>query len=143
VSRLEACGGVRVVGHSSVYETEPVGEVADQRDFYNAVVKIETALGPRELLAVCKQIEAELGRAPAGVRHGPRPIDVDLLLIGDLTVAQEDLAVPHPELAARRFVLAPLAELDPDLTLPDGGTVRQALAAIGPGQRVEPVGAWS
>ena len=124
-----------------MYETEPVGEVTDQRDFYNAAVEIETTLTPRELLVACKQIEGEMGRSPHGARHGPRPIDLDVLLIDDLVIAEEDLTVPHPDLARRRFVLAPLAELEPRLTLSDGRTPDQALAAIGSGQAVEQVSA--
>jgi 2-amino-4-hydroxy-6-hydroxymethyldihydropteridine diphosphokinase len=125
-----------------VYETEPVGEVTDQRDFYNAAVKVETTLSPRELLATCKAIERRLGRTPGGTRGGPRPIDLDVLLIDDLAIAEEDFTVPHPELAERGFVLAPLVELDPDLTLPDGRTADQALAAIGSSKRVGQVSGW-
>jgi len=138
VHLLESSDDIRVVSCSSVYETDPVGEVLDQRDFYNAVVVIETELGPHGLLDVCKRIERELGREPGGPRHAPRQIDVDLLIAGDLALADERLVLPHPELANRRFVLAPLAELDPSLVLPDGRTVAMALAAV-QGQRVERV----
>jgi 2-amino-4-hydroxy-6-hydroxymethyldihydropteridine diphosphokinase len=100
-----------VTASSSVYETAPQGEVLDQADFLNAVVEVETDLGPHELLEVCKEVERELGREPAGVRHGPRPIDVDLLMLGDLRVADERLTLPHPEITSRRFVLEPLLEL--------------------------------
>ena len=96
---------------SSVYETAPQGEVLDQPDFLNAVVEIETSLGPHELLDLCKSVEAELGRESGGVRHGPRPIDVDLLLLGDLRVDDDRLTLPHPEITSRRFVLEPLLEL--------------------------------
>ena len=75
--------GVEPVASSSVYETEPVGEVLDQPDFYNACVRVRTALDPEALLDACKAVERELGRAAGGVRHGPRPIDVDVLLLGD------------------------------------------------------------
>jgi 2-amino-4-hydroxy-6-hydroxymethyldihydropteridine diphosphokinase len=105
---------------SSLYETAPQGEVLDQPDFLNACVAIETGLPPLELLEECKRIEVELGRAPGGVRHGPRPIDVDVLLLGDLELRTEQLMLPHPEITSRRFVLEPLLELDPGLTLPDG-----------------------
>jgi 2-amino-4-hydroxy-6-hydroxymethyldihydropteridine diphosphokinase len=125
---------------SAVYETEPVGEVARQRDFYNAAVKVEIALQPRELLDRCKQIERELGRPPGGARGGPRPIDLDVLLVGDLAIADEWLVVPHPELVNRRFVLTPLLELEPDLSLPDGTPLARALALLGPGQRVVRIG---
>ena len=102
---------VQLVTTSSVYETEPQGEVTDQADFLNAVLEIETELEPHELLDLCKQVERELGREPGGVRHGPRPIDVDLLLLGSLRVDDERLTLPHPEITARRFVLEPLLEL--------------------------------
>ncbi|HLM25815.1 MAG TPA: 2-amino-4-hydroxy-6-hydroxymethyldihydropteridine diphosphokinase [Thermoleophilaceae bacterium] len=102
---------VQLVSASSVYETEPQGEVTDQADFLNAVLEIETELEPHELLDLCKQVERELGREPGGVRHGPRPIDVDLLLLGSLRVDDERLTLPHPEITARRFVLEPLLEL--------------------------------
>ena len=100
---------------SSVYETAPQGEVLDQPDFLNAVVEIETDLGPEELLAECKRIEAELGRAAGGVRHGPRPIDIDILLLGDIEYESERLRIPHRDLETRRFVLEPLKELAPEL----------------------------
>lgn len=132
--------GVRVVVSSSVYETEPVGEVTDQREFLNACVAIETALGPEELLDACKGVERELGREPGGPRHGPRPIDVDVLLLGELTFESERLSLPHREVTSRRFVMVPLLELDPELTLPDGARVADALAALGPGQDVRRAG---
>jgi 2-amino-4-hydroxy-6-hydroxymethyldihydropteridine diphosphokinase len=109
--------GVEVVAASSVYETEPQGEVLDQPDFLNACLAIETELGPEELLTVCKEVEHALGRRPGGVRHGPRPIDVDLLMLGDIEYRSERLVLPHPEITKRRFVLEPLLELDPDLEL--------------------------
>jgi 2-amino-4-hydroxy-6-hydroxymethyldihydropteridine diphosphokinase len=121
---------------SSLYETEPVGEILDQPDFLNAAVRVSTAMGPEELLDVCKAIEAEHGRVFGGPRHGPRPIDIDLLLFGDLALSTERLTLPHPEVTSRRFVLAPLLELDPELALPDGTKLRAALDALGPGQRV-------
>jgi 2-amino-4-hydroxy-6-hydroxymethyldihydropteridine diphosphokinase len=125
-----------VVASSSVYETEPVGEVPDQRDFLNACVRARTDLGPEALLDACKAVEGELGREPGGVRHGPRPIDVDVLLLGDERYRSERLVLPHPEFAMRRFVLVPLLELDPELALPDGVALRDALAALGAGQEV-------
>jgi 2-amino-4-hydroxy-6-hydroxymethyldihydropteridine diphosphokinase len=132
--------GVRVVGSSSVYDTEPVGEVLDQPEFLNAVVRIETDLEPEPLLDACKAVERELGRAAGGVRHGPRPIDVDVLLLGEVAFASERLRLPHAEVTARRFVLVPLLELDPDVTLPDGSRAAAALAALGPGQAVRRAG---
>ena len=118
--------GVRVLASSSTYDTEPVGEVLDQPDFLNAVIRIETELGPEALLGACKAIERELGREAGGVRHGPRPIDVDLLLLGDVAFESERLTLPRAQVMARRFVLVPLLELDPDVTLPDGTRVADA-----------------
>lgn len=128
--------GVTVTATSSVYETEPVGEVLDQREFLNACARVETTLEPEGLLDAAKAVERELGRAPGGVRHGPRPIDVDVLLLGDRTYESKRLTLPHAEVTTRRFVLVPLLELDPDLRLPDGTPVAPALAALGPGQYV-------
>jgi 2-amino-4-hydroxy-6-hydroxymethyldihydropteridine diphosphokinase len=126
--------GVEVEAVSSAYETEPVGEVLDQADFLNAAIRIRTELEPEALLDLCKAIEAERGRVLDAPRHSPRPLDVDLLLLGDLELSTERLTLPHPEVTSRRFVLAPLLELDPDLTLPDGTRLADALAALGPGQ---------
>ena len=135
-----AAHSVTVDAASSLYETEPVGENLDQPDFLNAAVRVRTALGPEELLDVCKAIEAEHGRIFGGPRHRPRPIDIDLLLLGDLEISTERLTLPHPEVTARRFVLEPLLELDPGLRLPDGLELRSALEELGPGQRVNRVG---
>ena len=132
--------GVDIEAVSSAYETEPVGEVLDQPDFLNAAVRIRTALEPAELLDLCKQIEAERGRTLDAPRHSPRPLDVDLLLLGDLELSTDRLTLPHPEIISRRFVLAPLLELDPDLTLPNGTRLSDALASLGSGQRVKPLG---
>jgi 2-amino-4-hydroxy-6-hydroxymethyldihydropteridine diphosphokinase len=131
--------GIDVERCSSVYETEPVGEVVDQPDFLNAVVRIATALEPLELLDVCKQIERELGRLP-GPRHGPRPIDVDVLLVGDAVMDAPRLRLPHPEISSRRFVLVPLLELEPGLQVPGGIDLQVALDELPAGQRVERVG---
>ena len=129
--------GVEVQAVSSAYETEPVGELLDQADFLNAAIRIRTELDPEELLDVCKQVEAERGRARDAPRHSPRPLDVDLLLLGDLELSTDRLTLPHPEVTSRRFVLAPLLELDLTLTLPDGTRLSDALAALGLGQRAE------
>ena len=131
---------VSVLASSSVYETEPVGEVLDQRDFYNACVRVRTALAPEELLDTCKDVERELGRMAGGVRHGPRPIDVDLLLLGDLVYESERLRLPHREVTSRRFVLVPLLELAPDLVVPGDGRAADALEALGTGQDVRVAG---
>jgi 2-amino-4-hydroxy-6-hydroxymethyldihydropteridine diphosphokinase len=132
--------GVEVDAVSSLYETEPVGEILDQPDFLNAAVRVRTDLEPEQLLDLCKAIEAEHGRAFGGPRHGPRPIDLDLLLLGEIELSSERLTLPHPEVTSRRFVLAPLLELDAELGLPDGTRLRDALEALGPGQRVSRAG---
>jgi 2-amino-4-hydroxy-6-hydroxymethyldihydropteridine diphosphokinase len=125
-----AARGVRVLASSSVYETAPVGEVLDQPAFLNAALRIETDLGPESLLDAAKAVERELGRESGGARHGPRPIDVDVLLLGSVTHASERLRVPHPALLERRFVLVPLLELDLDLRTPDGTRLADVLAAM-------------
>jgi 2-amino-4-hydroxy-6-hydroxymethyldihydropteridine diphosphokinase len=132
--------GVEAVGVSSAYETEPVGEILDQPDFLNAVVAIETELSPEALLDVCKAIEVERGRNLDAQRHSPRPLDVDLLLLGDLELSSERLTLPHREVTSRRFVLVPLLELDPALRLPDGTELREALDGLGEGERVLKLG---
>jgi 2-amino-4-hydroxy-6-hydroxymethyldihydropteridine diphosphokinase len=132
--------GVEVEAVSSAYETEPVGEVLDQPDFLNAAIRVRTELEPEPLLEVCKAIEVEQGRMIAASRHSPRPLDIDLLLLGDLELSTERLTLPHPEVTSRRFVLAPLLELDPELALPDGTCLADALAALGAGQHAERAG---
>jgi 2-amino-4-hydroxy-6-hydroxymethyldihydropteridine diphosphokinase len=122
--------GVRVLASSSTYDTDPVGEILDQPSFLNACIRIETELEPEALLAACKEVEGALGRT-AGPRHGPRPIDVDVLLLGDLEHSSERLTLPHEQVLARRFVLIPLLELDFDLVVPDGRRLSDALARLG------------
>jgi 2-amino-4-hydroxy-6-hydroxymethyldihydropteridine diphosphokinase len=132
--------GIEVEAVSSAYETEPVGEVLDQPEFLNAAVRIRTDLEPEALLYACKEVESRRGRALEAPRHSPRPLDVDLLLLGDLELSTERLTLPHPEVTSRRFVLAPLLELDAELALPNGTRLADALAALGPGQRAERIG---
>ncbi len=127
---------VEVLASSSIYDTEPVGLVLDQPRFLNACLQIRTELEPEPLLDICKAVERAVGRRKSAVRHGPRVIDVDLLLLGELEHSSERLALPHPEVGSRRFVLVPLLELDPHLRLPDGTGLGDALAALGPGQAV-------
>jgi 2-amino-4-hydroxy-6-hydroxymethyldihydropteridine diphosphokinase len=123
--------GVEVLASSSTYDTDPVGEVLDQANFLNACIRVQTALGPEELLDACKDVERELGRDLEGaIRHGPRPIDVDLLLLGDTEHTSERLTLPHEQVLARRFVLIPLLELDMDLAVPDGRRLADALAVL-------------
>ena len=131
---------VEVVASSSVYATEPVGLVLDQREFFNACLRISTSLDAEPLLDACKAVERELGRAAGGRRHAPRTIDVDLLLLGELEYSSERLTLPHAEVSSRRFVLVPLLELDPELALPSGARLSELEAALGPGQEVRRVG---
>ena len=112
---------------SRIYRTPPWG-VLDQGDFANASAIGETSLSPYELLAAVKRIEADMGRAPSR-RWGPRLIDVDILFLGDHTLDDPELTLPHKELFGRGFVLAPLVEIAPDLVL-DGVPVKQALTAV-------------
>jgi 2-amino-4-hydroxy-6-hydroxymethyldihydropteridine diphosphokinase len=122
--------GVRVVASSSTYDTDPVGEILDQPSFLNACARIETGLGPEELLDACKAVERELGREPGGPRHGPRAIDVDVLLLGDIEHTSARLRLPHGQVLERRFVLIPLLELDFTLRTPAGASLADALAAL-------------
>jgi 2-amino-4-hydroxy-6-hydroxymethyldihydropteridine diphosphokinase len=121
---------VEVLASSSTYDTDPVGEVLDQANFLNACLLVETALGPLRLLDAVKRLERELGRADSSVRHGPRPIDIDVLLLGDLEVSDERMSLPHAHLLQRRFVLIPALELDFDLSTPDGRRFADALIAL-------------
>ncbi len=102
-----------MLASSATYDTEPVGEVLDQPEFLNACIRVATDLEPEALLDACKAVEAGLGRAAGGVRHGPRPIDVDVLILGDETYRSERLTLPHEQVTSRRFVLVPLLELAP------------------------------
>jgi 2-amino-4-hydroxy-6-hydroxymethyldihydropteridine diphosphokinase len=121
--------GVRVLAASSAYDTDPVGEVPDQPSFLNACVRVETSLEPLQLLDAVKRLERELGRRD-GVRHGPRAIDIDILLLGALEVRHERMLLPHEQLLQRRFVLIPALELDFDLTTPGGARLSDALASL-------------
>jgi len=116
---LSRLPGTRLVKASSLYDTEPVGEV-DQPNFLNAVAQLDTELTARQLLWNLLLIEKRLGRVRTQ-RWGPRTIDLDLLLHGSLVLDEPELTVPHPELTARSFVLVPLVELDPLLVHPVTG----------------------
>jgi 2-amino-4-hydroxy-6-hydroxymethyldihydropteridine diphosphokinase len=106
-----------VVAVSPVYETEPVGGPEDQGPYLNLVVELDTDRSPHELLALARQLEAAAGRTRA-IRHGPRTLDVDVLVVDDLVVDDDALTVPHPRMHERAFVLAPLADLAPELVAP-------------------------
>ena len=103
-----------VTSTSAVYETAPVGGPAGQEPFLNAVLKLDTDLSPRQLLEVCRRLEEAAGRVREQ-RFGPRSLDVDVLMVGDLLVDEPDLTVPHPRMWERSFVLVPLADVAPDL----------------------------
>ena len=114
---------------SQIVETEPWGLV-EQPPFLNAVAEVDAVLGPEELLAALLDVEQRLGRVRTGPRWGPRTIDLDLLLYGDLELAGPRLTVPHPHLHERLFVLEPLLELAPGLVVPGRGTVAALAAAL-------------
>jgi 2-amino-4-hydroxy-6-hydroxymethyldihydropteridine diphosphokinase len=116
-----------VICRSSLYSTEPVGFAAQPR-FVNAVVALETELEPKELLRSLLAIEKEFGRDRAvGIRNGPRTLDLDILLFGELVIGEPGLEIPHPRLAERAFVLIPLNDIAPDAIVPRAGTVAQLL----------------
>jgi 2-amino-4-hydroxy-6-hydroxymethyldihydropteridine diphosphokinase len=126
---LDDLPDTRCVLRSSLYRSRPFGPV-EQPDFVNAVAGVLTRLDPADLLGRLKALEARLGRERPVVRWGPRRIDLDLLVHGDARVSQPDLAVPHPGIAERAFVLVPLAEIAPDLVVPGAGRVRELLGRI-------------
>ena len=119
VQALGATSGISLTAVSSFYETSPVGG-PPQRSFVNLVAQIDTELGPRELLDACKDIEHRLGREASDIRWGPRVADLDILTFGDDKINEPDLEIPHPRVTTRRFVLAPLLEIDPDAADPWG-----------------------
>lgn len=132
--------GVRVLAASSVYDTDPVGEVLDQPSFLNACVSIETELEPLELLDNVKHLEATLGRELGGARHGPRAIDIDILLLGEIELSHERMTLPHKQVLSRRFVLVPALELDFELATPNGRRLSDALAVLPVGEGVRLAG---
>ncbi len=128
LARLADHRAICVCAVSALIETAPVGGPAGQPNYLNGAAAIETNLDPAALLAELKRIEHDLGRRD-GPRWGPRPIDLDILLYGDLALASPDLTIPHPRLRERRFVLAPLAEIAPDAVDPVTGLAVRALLA--------------
>jgi 2-amino-4-hydroxy-6-hydroxymethyldihydropteridine diphosphokinase len=125
-----SAAGISVLAASSVYDTDPVGEVLDQPSFLNACLRIQTALEPLELLDAVKRLERQLGRKEGEVRHGPRTIDIDILLLDEVELRHERMSLPHEQLLSRRFVLIPALELDFEQTVPSGARLADALAAL-------------
>jgi 2-amino-4-hydroxy-6-hydroxymethyldihydropteridine diphosphokinase len=129
----------RIVGLSSIYETEPWGCTACP-DFYNMVVELDTSLDPFRLLDVLHEIEFLCGRTTNAERYAPRTMDIDILLVDDLVIASESLLLPHPLIQARRFVLQPLSELAPALIHPlEKKTIRQLLETCTDERRVSAI----
>lgn len=126
---LDAWPGNRLVAKSRVYRTPPWG-VTDQPDFLNAAVRLRTSLSPQALLDALMEIERQAGRVRDGVRWGPRTLDLDLLHVEGVVVADDRLCLPHPRIAERAFVLLPLAELAPTLVLPGQGRVDELMRRI-------------
>jgi 2-amino-4-hydroxy-6-hydroxymethyldihydropteridine diphosphokinase len=129
---VEALGSeeeVEVAAVSTLRETEPVG-VGEQPRFLNGAAALDTTLSARELLELLLTVEQRFGRVRVPGEHGPRTLDLDLLLYGDERIEEPGLSVPHPRLHERRFVLEPLAELDPDLVVPGRGAVKSLLAGV-------------
>lgn len=122
-----------VVAVSPVYETSPVGGPEDQGPYLNCVVELDTERGPRELLELAQRLEGAAGRE-RNERWGPRTLDVDVLLVDDLTVDEPDLVVPHPRMWERRFVLAPLADLAPEV--PPAGWEARVAGEVHPAGRI-------
>ena len=128
IELLSAEDGIEVVAVSEIRETDPVGPV-EQGPFLNGAVKVDTSLGPRELLDRLLSVENRLGRVRSE-RWGPRTIDLDLLLYGGERVDEPGLTVPHPRLHERRFALEPLLDLDPALEIPGLGPISTLLAEL-------------
>ena len=125
---LAGAPGVAVAAVSALYETPPWG-FREQAPFLNAVAALDTSLGPRQLLVVLKSFEARIGRRPT-FRWGPRVVDLDLLLYGDLALSRRGLTLPHPAMLERAFVLIPLADVYPEFRSPDGRSLDSLIAAL-------------
>ncbi len=129
ISSLAASPEISLRRVSSVYETAPVGFTHQPR-FLNMAISVKTSLSPAELLSIAADIERELGRKST-IKDGPRPIDIDILVCGQLTCEQPELTVPHPRIKERQFVLIPLSEIAPHLILPDGCLIADLVADEG------------
>jgi len=142
VAELLGKKGIKVIKSSRIYQTEPVG-FKDQEWFFNQVLEIETELEPHKLLAICQDIEKEIGRVKT-FRWGPRVIDIDILLCGDLKINDDSLTIPHPRIFERKFVLLPLVEIAPDFEIVTGTgavkkTIKELLNACGDTAIVRPL----
>jgi 2-amino-4-hydroxy-6-hydroxymethyldihydropteridine diphosphokinase len=126
IASLNSTAGIEGLQTSGFYRTPPWGDV-DQDDFINAVVQLETGLGAMPLLRVLQSIENTMGRQRSERQWGPRLIDIDLLLYGDLVLQTQELEIPHPRMHERAFVLMPLLELDKNLVIPGHGKVAKLL----------------
>lgn len=126
---LDMLPSTRLVRRSRLYRSAPWG-ITEQPPFVNAVAELATTLAPRDLLDALLAIERANGRERDGSRWGPRTLDLDLLTYADLQLDEPGLVLPHPHISARAFVLVPLAELDPDMLIPDGGRVHELLACV-------------
>jgi 2-amino-4-hydroxy-6-hydroxymethyldihydropteridine diphosphokinase len=136
IDAMAALRGSLLKAISSLYRTAPVG-LKHQPDFINAVVALDTRLGPRELLDELFALEARFGRERS-VKNAPRTLDLDLLLHGDTVLDDPELTLPHPRMHERAFVLAPLAEVAPNVNVPGHGPIADLLAACA-GQRIHPL----
>ena len=133
IRELDATEGIRVLGQAPVYETEPVGvpEAFRSLSYYNSALLVETTLSADDFSTAVHAAETRLGRTRDGVRNSPRVIDIDIIAFGELRSSRADLRLPHPEAASRRFVLQPIADLNPDLVLPgQERSVSQLLAEL-------------
>ncbi|WP_047980742.1 2-amino-4-hydroxy-6-hydroxymethyldihydropteridine diphosphokinase [Ornithinibacillus contaminans] len=138
---LRASENITILNRSSIYQTAPVG-YTDQDDFLNMVIEIETTYASEELLAVCQQVEQELGRKRE-IRFGPRTIDLDILVYNEENKNSEHLSIPHPRMHERGFVLIPLNEIAPELIIPSTDkTVKEWLAEL-PEQDKKDINKWN
>lgn len=144
VTRLKAHSDVTLEKTSSIYETAPV-DYTDQDDFLNMVVKIKTSIKAADLLELCQQIEYELGRdrAKQTIEKGPRTIDLDILLFNDEIVQLENLAIPHPRMHMRAFVLVPLHEIAPEKMVPTIGRRVDTLLHRFPKEEIDAIKKWA